>query len=659
MTQFHQAFFDESVEGVDAMEAALLDLDPAAVDPEAINTIFRAAHSIKGGGATFGFEAIANFTHLVETLLDEVRAESLPVTRDLIDALLAAIDCLRALIASARGGADPDAGARDAAETRLRALLGESPGERRTDVAMPCAPASGWNIAFRPHPGMLKTGNDPLRMLKELAELGTLDAHCDKAALPALAELDPETSYLAWDLTLTGEAQRNEIDEVFEWVDGDCELAVTPADEGASPGDARAVAAPEKADDTPPPRREARRPSATHHAADSASIRVGIDKIDALINIVGELVITQSMLNQFNGAAGPIRLDTLHSGLDQLESNTRELREAVMRIRMLPISFVFNRFPRMVHDLGEKLGKRVNLSITGEQTELDKTVLEKIGDPLVHLVRNAIDHGIEEPAERSRAAKPETGRLSLGAWHEGGSIFVEIADDGRGLDRDAILAKARARGLVGAREEPADEAIYACIFEPGFSTRAAATDLSGRGVGMDVVHRNLGDLGGAIAIRSRAGLGTTFTITLPLTLAIMEGQSAAVGEECYIVPLASIIESLQASPADINRIAGGGRVVRFRGEHVPIIRLADVFGCAGAAANWRDGIMIIAEGHGRRVGLFVDRLLGQQQAVVKSLTDNYRKIEGISGATVMGDGRVALILDIPGLMRIAQQRQAA
>jgi two-component system chemotaxis sensor kinase CheA len=392
---------------------------------------------------------------------------------------------------------------------------------------------------------------------------------------------------------------------------------------------------------------------------DSGSVRVGIDKIDGLIDLVGELVITQAMLDQFREDFDPSRIALLQQGLAQLARHTRTLQENVMGIRMLPIGSVFNRFPRLVRDLTQKLGKQVKLDMIGEHTELDKTVLEKIGDPLVHLVRNAIDHGLEMPDKRRAAGKNETGTLRLEAFHRGGSIVVEIVDDGAGLNRDAIVAKALQKGLIQSAEGLSDDTVNELIFQPGFSTAATTTDLSGRGVGMDVVRRNVTDLGGSVAIKSRLGFGTTFTITLPLTLAIIDGLSAAVGEECYIVPLVSIVESVQLRADAVRSVVGGGELFRFRNEYLPIVRLHEQFGCPGAKQKIEDGLVIVVEADTGRVGLFIDGLIGQQQAVVKSLEANYRRVEGISGATILADGSVALIIDVAGLVRMQSRRKAA
>ena len=386
---------------------------------------------------------------------------------------------------------------------------------------------------------------------------------------------------------------------------------------------------------------------------------MGIDKIDALINMMGELVITQSMLSEIGENFQPSQLTRLREGLVQLARNTRELQESVMRIRMLPIGSIFNRFPRLVHDLERKLGKRVKLELHGEHTELDKTVLEKIGDPLVHLVRNAIDHGLESPERRRAAGKSETGTLKLDAYHEGSNIVVQISDDGAGLNREAIIAKALHSGLINASQELGDADVAELIFQPGFSTAAEATDLSGRGVGMDVVRRNVRDLGGSVSVRSVSGEGSTFTIALPLTLAIIDGLVTAVGGERYIVPLISIVESLRLRADAVRRIAGGGEVFHFRDAYLPILRLHHAFACADAVTEIERGIVVVVEEDGRRVGLLVDDLLGQQQAVVKSLEAHYRRVQGVSGATILSDGSVALIVDVGGVVRLGRPSKAA
>jgi two-component system, chemotaxis family, sensor kinase CheA len=658
LTQFHKTFFEESREGLDAMEAALLALDSGSTDHELVHTIFRAAHSIKGGAATFGFADVAAFTHVAESLLEEVRSERRAVDSGLIELLLRSVDCMRAMLErSSQGQPVADAESEALRVELVRLVSGEvaEPAAAATAVA---APVSGWNIAFTALPHLLQTGNDPLRLFRELQQLGRLEvvrAFVTDSAPAQLSELDPSQCHLGWELRLHGAVARGDIDAVFDWLDGDCELTIAPLVEAAA-----AVVMP--APDTAVPKPVAGpRPVRETAAASSegSSIRVGIDKVDALINMMGELVITQSMLSDIGEKFELSQLPRLRDGLVQLERATRELQDSVMRIRMLPIGSVFNRFPRLVHDLERKLDKRVRLELQGEHTELDKTVLEKIGDPLVHLVRNAIDHGLESPAQRKAAGKSETGTLKLNAYHESGNIVVQISDDGAGLNHAAIVAKAQQRGLIAAGQELNDAEVAELIFQPGFSTAAQATDLSGRGVGMDVVRRNVRDLGGSVGVRSVSGKGSTFTITLPLTLAIIDGLVTAVGSERYIVPLTSIVESLRLRADAVRRIAGGGEVFHFRDEYLPIMRLHRAFACTDAVTEVERGIVVVIEEDGRRVGLLVDDLLGQQQAVVKSLEAHYRRVQGISGATILSDGSVALIVDVGGVVRLGQRSRAA
>ncbi|HXC58901.1 MAG TPA: chemotaxis protein CheA, partial [Steroidobacteraceae bacterium] len=451
----------------------------------------------------------------------------------------------------------------------------------------------------------------------------------------------------------------------FEWAEGDCELVIEPlnmCDTAAAPTpvedaelqamEAAVHAEPTAAAVRAPQAASAQTAGAQTASAEVNSIRVAIEKIDELLNTVGEIVITQSMLSQLSKAFEGANAERLRSGLSQLDMNIRELQESVMRVRMLPVGSVFSRFPRLVRDLSTRLGKKIRLQISGEQTELDKTVLEKIGDPLVHLVRNSVDHGIESPSARAAAGKPEEGTVHLNAFHKGGSINIVISDDGGGLNRDKLLDKARSKGLIDPNASLTDEQVYELIFLPGFSTAAQTTDLSGRGVGMDVVRRNIKDLGGSVELRSELGQGTTITITLPLTLAIVDGQTVSVGTETYIVPLVTVIESLQLKPGAVSQIYGHGEVFSFRGEYLPIIRLHEVFGVLPRSDALHEGLIMIVEGDGRRAGLFIDQLLGQQQVVIKSMETNYARIEGVGGATILGEGAVALILDIPGLLRM-------
>lgn len=665
LTQFHKTFFEESLEGLDAMEAALLALDSGSTDSELVHTIFRAAHSIKGGAATFGFTDVAAFTHVAESLLEEVRSERRGVDEQLIDLMLRSVDCLRAMLARSRSGQTVADAETEALRAELVCLVsGESAAPAATTAAA-AAPGAGWNIRFVALPHLLQTGNDPLRLFRELQQLGRLEvlrAFVVDAAPATLAELDPGQCYLGWELRLHGDVARANVDAVFDWLDGDCELTIEPVADAApmAPASPPAVA-PAAAAAAPAPRPgQSPRPvrETATASSDSGSIRVGVDKVDALINMMGELVITQSMLSNIGEHFDPSQLERLREGLVLLERNTRELQESVMRIRMLPIASVFNRFPRLVRDLEHKLGKQVKLELHGEHTELDKSVLEKIGDPLVHLVRNAIDHGLESPEKRRAAGKPETGTLRLDAHHEGGNIVVQISDDGAGLNRAAIIGKAEQRGLISPGQKLDDAEVAELIFQPGFSTADQATDLSGRGVGMDVVRRNVRDLGGSVSVRSETGKGSVFTIALPLTLAIIDGLVTAVGHERYIVPLISIVESLRLRPHMVRKIAGGGEVFHFRDAYLPIMRLHRTFGCGEAVTDIERGIVVVVEEENRRVGLLVDDLLGQQQAVVKSLEAHYQRVEGISGATILSDGSVALIVDVSGVVRLSQQSKA-
>jgi len=719
LTQFHDAFFEESFEALDSMEAALLKLDIGAPDKELINTIFRVAHSIKGGSATFGFSDIASFTHSLETLLDELRSGAMQVTLAMSDLLLKSVDVMRAMLRAVQQKQPIDAQRvsdlqfdlelmivqKNATPTTVAPPAAEEPTQPATASAAatsepatePAQEPPRWEISFRPYPELFARGNDPLRMMRELAELGQLDSTVDVGGLPPFAELNPQTCHLAWNLVLSGHVSEASIRQVFEWAEGDCELRirltnppptalVTPEPKAVTATEPEATAATEPAQVAaiPTPTAPAAPPAAVvpasapvpvaavpaasaakadapiPAAADSGSIRVSVEKIDELMNTVGELVITQAMLSQLGSKLEGPTAEKLRAGLAQLERNMRELQESVMRVRMLPINVVFSRFPRMVRDLAQRLGKQIELKLTGEQTELDKTVLEKIGDPLVHLVRNSIDHGIEAPQVRTAAGKPAAGTVHLDACHRGGNIAVEVSDDGGGLDKNRILAKARERGLVNPNDVLTDEQIYELIFLPGFSTAEKTTDLSGRGVGMDVVRRNIKELGGKIELRSEAGKGSKTIITLPLTLAIVDGQSVAVGSETYIVPLISIVESMQLKSANVSRLSGRGEVFSFRGYYLPIVRLYEVFGVQPRTKVLEEGLVVVAEGEGhQRVGLFVDDLLGQQQVVIKSLEANYGHVEGVSGATILGDGSVALILDVPGMIRTLSVRSAA
>lgn len=678
ISQFTEIFLEESFEGLDLMEAQLLDLQPDDID--AIHSIFRAAHSIKGGAATFGFAAVGEFTHGVETLLDEMRSGGRVVTAEVVRLLLAAVDCIREMLNAMRDGKDIDSERIASVDEAIRLSLGHAPPPGCGQPASPPHPVSAeasiWKIRFAPEPGVMQTGNDPLRLLTALGELGTLEVFCDTSQLPSFENLDPEECWLAWDLRLQGEVERDHVAEVFEWVEDECELVIeseavsTPEPELAEglQGNVAAVAEPKVDLQATQGLTSSQSGERTGRSrAQSGSIRVNIDKIDALINIVGELVITQSMLGQVGEdlenehTGGSLSsLEKLMEGLSQLDRNTRELQESVMGVRMIPIRFAFSRFPRMVHDLGAQLGKQVRLKLSGEQTELDKTVMEKIGDPLVHLVRNAIDHGIETPEKRLAAGKPAEGELHLNAFHKGGNIIIEISDDGAGLARDRILAKAVDRGIVPAEQTLTDDQIDDLIFAPGFSTADQLSDVSGRGVGMDVVRKNIKSLGGKVDVNSSPGAGSVFTIRLPLTLAILDGQLVEVSAERYVIPLISIVESIQVRRECVKTIAERRLLYRLREEYIPILFLDDLLGTRTRPdRSLADSLLVVVESEGQKLALVVHDLLGQQQVVIKALEANLHRVEGLSGATILGDGTVALILDVSGLMNLEKQTGVA
>ncbi|MBF6025634.1 chemotaxis protein CheW [Lysobacter niastensis] len=654
ITRFHAAFFEESRENLDAMEAGLLAMESGAADGETINVVFRAAHSIKGGAATFGFTAISELTHQLETLLDEARSGRRQLDGDAIGVLLIAGDALRGLLAAAEHGDAIDEAGLRRAHDGLAQMMGRTSAAPKAAQAK-TEPAGEWRIGFKPAKSLFLSGNDPLRILRELGSHGELGVTCVDTNLPSFSDLDPFEAYLAWDLMLPGSVPRGAIDEAFAWVEDECELAIesVPAASMVAPAPTTLEADNVVALD---PRRATDARSPGTDSGDS-SIRVAVNKVDALINLVGELVITQAMLRQRSTLLDPVSNETLLSGLEQLDRNTRDLQEAVMGVRMLPVEFAFSRFPRMVRDLAARLDKKVRLRTSGEATELDKGVIEKIVDPLVHLVRNSIDHGLESPADRRAAGKDETGTISLSAAHQGGHIIIEISDDGRGLDRERILRKAAERGLPIA-DNPSDAQVWDLVFHPGFSTAEQLTDLSGRGVGMDVVKKNIAALGGQVEIRSRQGAGTTVSIRLPLTLAILDGMTVAVGGEVFIVPLNAVIESLQPAADDIRTIAGDARVLRVREDYLPLLDLAEQYGLP-TVARQSAPIAVVVESDGQRLALEVDELLGQQQVVVKNLEANYRRVRGVSGATILGDGRVALIVDAGGLSQNARTRAAA
>lgn len=687
MEEIRNIFLEESYEGLDVMESGLLSLSPGETDLEIINDIFRAAHSIKGGAGMFGFDEVAVFTHGVETLLDQMRDGGRIVTSAVVDLLLKSVDCLREMLDAIRDHAEIRSESQDEVTSRIKEMLEEqdAQGQESVDVAKAEVATevpepeqtgtTGWQISYKPYPEILKTGNDPIHIFRELRTFGLLEVTPQISELPDLEDMDPVLCYLSWDLKLTGDVEYEKVKSAFDWVEDESDLeikAVVSAQKDSEKGsEASSVQKSPSLRVVPGvkdrrvshDRREGdRRSSSSPSPRESGSIRVDIDKIDALLNLVGELVITQSSLSRFRKEFSESETEELTDRLVQLERNTRELQESAMQIRMLPIKVTFSRFPRMVHDLSSQMGKKIQLNLSGEQTELDKTVLEKIGDPLVHLVRNSVDHGIETVEERIKAGKPETGVINLSAYHEAGNIVIEISDDGKGLNKERIIAKARQKGLLNEETVVTDEYIHNLIFLPGFSTAETVTGVSGRGVGMDVVLRNIQDLGGRIEVQSEEGVGSTFTIRLPLTLAILDGQLVRIGNDVYVIPLLSIAETLLIDQNKFNMIAGKKRLYQFRDENIPVIRTHNVWDFSredidGQDDDFEDKLLMVLKSGNHLIGLVVDELLDQQQVVIKSLETNYREIGGLSGATILGDGSVVLIVDAPGLVQLCLNRE--
>lgn len=667
ITQFYQTFFEEAEELLVEMEQLLLGLDIEAPDAEDLNAIFRAAHSIKGGAATFGFSALTETTHLLENLLDRTRRHELALSRAIIDTFLETKDVLQDQLNAYRNGTEPDPQTLARICAVLQQLAYETGGEAPASAPVAAAPAPAPAAAAATAGGALKvrllnvSKDDQALLREELGNLGEI-----------LGETQGD-SELA--IELATQCSPDDIVAVCCFVIDSEQIVIEPASgaAAAAPAAAAATAVAETvAAPAPAPvaaaaptlaaapaakdKERAKASAAAAHHQESGSIRVPTEKVDQIINLVGELVITQSMLAQTASSLDPVLFDRLFSGMGQLERNARDLQEAVMSIRMMPMDYVFSRFPRLVRDLAAKLGKQIDLVTFGKATELDKSLIERIIDPLTHLVRNSLDHGIETPDKRVAAGKDPTGQLILSAQHHGGNIVIEVSDDGGGLRRDKILAKAMQNGLP-VSESMSDEEVWQLIFAPGFSTAEAVTDLSGRGVGMDVVKRNIQEMGGHVEISSRPGNGTTTRIVLPLTLAILDGMSVKVGEETFILPLNCVMESLQPKADDVRTAANTERVMHVRGEYLPLLELHRVFNVENAVQEPTQGIAIILQAEGKRFALLVDQLIGQHQVVLKNLETNYRKVPGISAATILGDGSVALIVDVAALQRTGVRRQ--
>jgi len=640
---------------VDSHMSGRRSSDEFETDAKSLNTIFRAVHSIKGGSSTFGFEAVAGFSHTLESLLDKLRDGQCHKTRELISTLLQSCDGLRTLIQNAQNKINTLPENIYKIQKKLEGLLASdgvvSPERRRKTRSVDTTGkgAPGWNISFAPNQEILATGNDPVRIIRALANIGNIKSEMHIDQLPSWKLLDPEKVYLSWDIECLQKVDKNEIENIFSWVVDDCKLDISARIDKAKGESSE---------------KDILHSSTTMHSllldtpGGSAvqSIRVSTPKIDALVDLVGELVITQTMLSQFQEEITPESITKLQAGLSLLERNTRDLQESVMGIRMLPVGFALNKLPRIVHDVCLKLDKNVRLEISGEGTELDKSVIESIGDALMHIVRNSVDHGIEEKSARIAAGKPETGTISVNASQKGGNVVIVIEDDGAGLDRDLILKKAIEKNLIGQNDALTDEQIDALIFHPGFSTASRITGISGRGVGMDVVRTRIGDLGGSVDVESSTGTGTKFTLRLPLTLAIMDGLCVKVGEQIYIIPLLSVIESLSIPNDKVVRPAGGSELIPFHNEHLPFLRLYELFNINSEKREISDGIIIVIETENKKIGLLVDEIVGQQQVVVKSLETHYKRVDGVATATILGDGEVALILDISTLTNLLRFR---
>lgn len=692
LSQFYQIFFEEAGENLDQMEHMLLNLDLGNANDEELNGIFRCAHSIKGGAATFGFSDVAELTHHMESLLDRLRRHEIQAVPEMVDVLLESADASRSLLARHQGGDQGEAPSTAELVHRISALatgqaVPSAPAPVQAAPAVVAPPPPSPHVpapSLAPAPAAAAVGTRHLEisagpldrpeqadaikeLFRDIPGLGTIQD--GPAAAPGHRVFWVETASTDEDLLdLFAFHVAKEQVQIRPRMDAVSAVAavpgpVSPAQAPASAQDshygffndapgapsAEALAQP-PVQAKPAPKASVESKAVSQSAMESTTIRVAINKVDQLINLVGELVITQAMLAQNSRGLDPSAYQQLLSGLADLDRNTRDLQESVMSIRMIPMSIVFNRFPRMLRDLANRLGKKVEMVTLGEATELDKGLVEKITDPLTHLVRNSCDHGIEMPEERLAKGKPEQGTITLAASHQGGSIVIDVRDDGRGLSREKILRKARERGIE-VSDQMSDAEVWQLIFAPGFSTADEVTDVSGRGVGMDVVKRNITDLNGSVEIESAEGFGMKVSVRLPLTLAIMDGMSVGVDQEVYILPLSSVVESFQVNPADVTTVAQGSQLVKVREEYMPVISLEQTFKVPRQDPGKSSNIMVVVESDGSRIALLVDELLGQHQVVVKNLETNYRKVPNVSGATILGDGKVALILDTGSLVR--------
>ena len=707
LAAIRETFFQECEEQLAELESGLLAMEAGDTDPETINAVFRAVHSIKGGAGAFSLEALVRFAHVFETALDEMRSGRLTPTPDSLKTMLRAADVLADHVRAAHDGGSVDEAHTAALAEELKALGPDGAGDDEAGgeedwgdfefkpmlIEAPAAPAvTGWQVSFKPRADLYAKANEAALLLRELARLGETVVELDDSALPALTDLDPEAAYLAWNVTLSGDADEAAVREVFEFVDGDCELEVTPIcgateagglapsaddsfqdpgetlDIGAllarvqavadplpstpevSPGAPAPAVAATPAEPSPPDGQgQPRKPEA------GATIRVDLERVDRLIDLVGELVINQAMLSQRVMEAGFARASGVAMGLDELEQLTREIQDSVMAIRAQPVKSVFQRMPRLVREVAAMTGKPVRLVTEGEGTEVDKTVIERLADPLTHMIRNAIDHGLESPERRAEAGKPAEGVVRLTAAHRSGRIVIEVADDGGGINRERVKAIAVEKGLIGADAPLSDEEIDNLIFMPGFSTASEVSDISGRGVGMDVVRRSIQALGGRITISSRPGKGSTFTMSLPLTLAVLDGMVVSVQGQTLVAPITAIVETLLPKAGEVHSLGGSARVIAIRDTYVPLIDVGMALGYRADPLGATQGVALLIEGEGgARAALLVDAIQGQRQVVIKSLEANYRQVPGVAAATILGDGRVALILDIDTIVAVSR-----
>lgn len=680
-------FFLECEEQLAALESGLLRLESGERDPELINEVFRSVHSIKGGAGAFSLDDLVSFAHTFETVLDEMRGNRLEATPDVVHTMLRAADTLSDIVSACRDGREIESQSRDVSLAALRALLGAGPDPREEEVIdfqplvldldFPIAQdADRYRIVFTPNARSLERGNEPVLLLRALSKLGTVTAQVSREAVPSLPDFEPGRPTLSWSLELSTSEPETAIHDVFDFVNGDSEVVIekceapTPAEtaetaqaseEATSEIREQAHAPKTNAPAEPPRAAGPERPAAAPGAgAESvATIRVDLERIDRLINLVGELVINQAMLSQRVNEAGISDSSSVVAGLVSLEQLTRELQESVMAIRAQPVKTLFQRMSRIVREVADATGKSVQLQTDGDSTEVDRTVIERIADPLTHMIRNAVDHGLEKPEQRAAAGKSPQGIVRLSAAHRSGRILIEVADDGGGINREHVKKTAIRKGLIPEDVQLSDSEIDGLLFLPGFSTAESVSNISGRGVGMDVVKRSIHALGGRITIASEPGKGTTFSMSLPLTLAILDGMVVKVGSETLVVPITAIIETLRPKNSTVHTMGPKSLVLADRGGFVPVIDVGRELGYRHEDCDPQTSVALLVETEaGRRCALLVDTIVDQRQVVIKSLTANYRNVPGIAAATILGDGRVALIVDVDAFIARTSKRNA-